>query len=75
MESGSAADQAGLARGDLIVAVDGIPVVSTVTLADVIDRVTDGRRLKITVLRGDTKKRISLHTSPIQGEPDPTGRR
>ncbi len=69
VESGSIADQAGLARGDLIVAVDGIPVVSTVTLSDVIERSTDDQRLKITVLRGDTKKKITLRASPGQGEP------
>jgi DNA-binding MarR family transcriptional regulator len=60
--AGSVADKAKLARGDLIVAVDGLPTMSTVTLAEILDGVTDGQRLRFTVLRGNES-----HTMRVVG--------
>jgi DNA-binding MarR family transcriptional regulator len=58
--AGSVADKAKLARGDLIVAVDGLPTTSTVTLAEFLDGVTDGQRLRFTVLRGNESRTMRL---------------
>lgn len=48
----SRAEQAGIAVGDLLLAVDGTPLEEPDDLADAIDRATDG--LTISLLRGDT---------------------
>ncbi len=58
--SGGAAERAGLVRGDLIVEVDRVPMLSTVALAERLDRAADGQRIRFTVLRGDERRRVTV---------------
>jgi DNA-binding MarR family transcriptional regulator len=60
---GTPAASAGLARGDLIVAVDGVECRSEDVLAQAIDRVGEGGRLRLSVLRGNDKHQILVTTS------------
>jgi S1-C subfamily serine protease len=47
-------------RGDLVVEVDGRPVVSTVTLAELLEAAAAGRTLTFTVLRGDWRRTLRV---------------
>jgi len=60
VKPGSAAETAGLMRGDLIVGIDGRPVLSTVTLAELLDAASGGQRLRCAVLRGDQRYTLDL---------------
>jgi S1-C subfamily serine protease len=60
---GTAAASAGLARGDLIVAVDGVECRSEDVLAQAIDRAGEGGQLRLSVLRGNDKHQITV-TAP-----------
>jgi len=60
VKPGSAAEAAGLTRGDLIIGIDGRPVLSTVTLAELLDAASSGQRLRCAVLRGDQRHTLDL---------------
>ncbi len=60
VKPGSAAEAAGLTRGDLIIGIDGRPVLSTVTLAELLDAASSGQRLRCAVLRGDQRHALDL---------------
>ena len=60
VEPGSPADTAGLTRGDLIVELFGEPAVSTVAVAELLDRLPDDQTLQMTVLRGDKPETIDI---------------
>lgn len=62
---GTPAASAGLARGDLIIAVDGIECRSEDVLADAIGRAGPGGQLRLSVLRGDNHHRITV-TAPAR---------
>jgi len=57
--SGSAADEAGLAPGDLIVAVDGRPLGSFGALVDAV-RTSDGRELTVDYARAGVTRRVEI---------------
>ena len=57
---GAPAASAGLARGDLIVAVDGNECRSEDVLAHAIDRVGPGGELRLSVLRGSSDYEITV---------------
>jgi DNA-binding MarR family transcriptional regulator len=57
---GSPADAAGIARGDLIVEIDGRPVLSTVTLAELLEAAAAGQLLSVGVLRGDRRRTLRV---------------
>jgi DNA-binding MarR family transcriptional regulator len=57
---GTPAASAGLARGDLIVAVDGIECRSEDVLAQAIDRVGPAGRLRLSVLRGNNHHQVTV---------------
>jgi DNA-binding MarR family transcriptional regulator len=57
---GTPAATAGLTRGDLIVAVDGLESRSEVVLAQAITRAGSGGRLRLSVLRGNDPHRITV---------------
>jgi DNA-binding MarR family transcriptional regulator len=63
VESGSPADTAGLARGDLIVEAEGQPSVSAVTLADLVEQLPDDKPLRVTILRGNESRRRTIRRS------------
>ena len=58
--TGTPAAAAGLTRGDLIVAVDGLESRSEVVLAQAITRAGPGGRLRLSVLRGNDPHRINV---------------
>lgn len=57
---GTPAARAGLARGDLVTAVDGVALRSHAALAEVVGSARPGRRLRLSVLRGDEPAQISI---------------
>lgn len=58
--AGTPAAAAGLARGDLIVAIDGAESRNELVLARAITRAGPGGRLRLSVLRGDDPHRITI---------------
>jgi DNA-binding MarR family transcriptional regulator len=58
---GTPAATAGLARGDLIVAVDGIESRSEDVLAQAINRKGPGGELRLSVLRGNDPHQVTVH--------------
>jgi DNA-binding MarR family transcriptional regulator len=61
VEPHSAAARAGLHAGDLVVAADGTPVVSCVTLAEVAHAAaTADEPLRLTVVRGEQEHRVAI---------------
>jgi S1-C subfamily serine protease len=50
----------GLARGDLIVEMNGWPALSTVAFAELLEDLPERQGLQLTVLRGDTPHSIAL---------------
>jgi DNA-binding MarR family transcriptional regulator len=68
---GSAADLAGIARGDLIAEIDGRPVLSTVTLVELLAEArAGGQRLHFTVLRGDQRRTLEMIAVAGAGQGD-----
>jgi DNA-binding MarR family transcriptional regulator len=61
VEPGSPAASAGITRGDLLVEMNGQPVVSAVALAELLDHLPADRSLELTLLRGNES-----HTSKIK---------
>ncbi|MBO0729469.1 MAG: PDZ domain-containing protein [Acidimicrobiaceae bacterium] len=57
---GTPAAQAGLARGDLLVAVDGRELRAHATLAEAVQAAPPGKRLRLSVLRGDEPRQVRL---------------
>jgi DNA-binding MarR family transcriptional regulator len=60
VETGSPADSAGLARGDLIVEMGGEPVLSTVAFAELFDGLHDDHPVDLTVLRGNEPRSVQI---------------
>ena len=60
VQPGSPGDSAGFARGDLIVEMDGAPIVSAVTFAEKVQQLPDGGSLRLTVLRGNEQRTLRL---------------
>lgn len=60
VEPDTPADCAGLARGDLIVEMNGQPALSVVALADLLNELPDNGGLYLTVLRGNEPRRIEI---------------
>jgi serine protease Do len=67
--AGSPAEDAGVAIGDIITAVDGTPIDANHRLADVVSQYQPGDRVRITVWRaGDTKRiTVTLGENPNDG--------
>ena len=61
---GSAAADAGIERGDLIIAIDGVPTISSVGLALVLDDLTGSRAATVTLLRGNDQVIAELRIAP-----------
>ena len=66
MDQDSAARQAGLALGDVIVKLDGKPVENLVDLRTLLDDKAIGKQVKLSVLRGE--KLTELTITPTEAE-------
>ena len=64
---GSPAALAGIAPGDVLLAVDGVPVESVAALVDVLHAGSEGTELAYTVLRLDRQQLRELTLRPIPG--------
>jgi putative serine protease PepD len=64
---GGSADAAGLRTGDVITAIDGVPVASIDEIAKQLDRHGVGKRITLTVRRGNDIISISLTLRAYQG--------
>ncbi len=62
--AGSAADGAGIERGDLITAIDGVPTISSVGLAALLDDLTGRSAAVVTLLRGNDQVTAELRITP-----------
>lgn len=60
VESGSAADKAGLKREDIIVAVNGKPVTTTTALTDLKDTLKPGDIMSMTIVRNKKEMTITV---------------
>ncbi len=60
VEEGSPADAAGLAEGDLVVAVAGQPLATVDDLYDALDAVTPGSSVDLTVVRGTEERTVTV---------------
>lgn len=60
VEDESPADEAGIRRGDVIVAIDGKSVEDSGELIDAVRSLKPGKEVDVVVLRGDSKKTISV---------------
>ena len=60
IEPNSPADAAGLARGDLIVDMNGDPALSVVAVAEMLHHLPADQNLELTVLRGNERHKIRL---------------
>ena len=62
--AGSAADGAGIERGDLITAIDGAPTISSVGLAALLDDLAGRPAAVVTLLRGNDQVTVRLCLPP-----------
>jgi len=62
--AGSAADGAGIERGDLITAIDGTPTISSVGLALLLEDLTGHPVLTVTLLRGNKQLTVEIPAIP-----------
>jgi serine protease Do len=60
VERGSAADRAGLERGDLIVAVAGKDLDRIEALYEALDAAQAGTQLELTIVRGADERAVSV---------------
>ncbi len=68
VESGSAADKAGIRAGDVIVSIDGTPIRRAHDLPIRVARHTPGDRVKIGIIRDGREKTITVTVEPMPGE-------
>ena len=69
VEPASAADAAGLARGDLIVEMNGDPALSVVALAEILHGLPAHMDLELTVLRGNEPRKTRLDRRRLPRSP------
>ena len=63
----SAAKDAGIEEGDVIVAVNGIKIRSVSALQEIINRYSPGTKVKVTVMRGNAEKAYTVELKNDQG--------
>ncbi len=66
----SAAKDAGMEVGDVIVAINDIKVRSVSSLQEVINRYSPGSKVKVTVMRGSAEKTFNVELKNSQGSTD-----
>ena len=62
--AGSAAASAGIERGDLITALDGVPTISSVGLALLLDDLAGRPVVTVALLRGNDQLTVELRAAP-----------
>ncbi|MDT5132871.1 MAG: hypothetical protein QOE41_2182, partial [Mycobacterium sp.] len=67
VEAGTAADVAGLRRGDLIVAMDNRPALSEVVFAERVEELSEAEGLNLTVLRGNAQRDVEIRRPKSHG--------
>ncbi|HEU0168446.1 MAG TPA: PDZ domain-containing protein, partial [Chloroflexota bacterium] len=72
VQRGSAADRAGIGKGDLIVAIDGTPIQTDQQLIDLIGQLPPGRQISVTIKpnNSETQKTVEATLGARPGEPD-----
>jgi serine protease Do len=68
VESGSAADKAGIRAGDVIVSIDGTPIRKAHDLPIRVARHTPGDKVKIGIIRDGKKKTITVKVEAMPGD-------
>ena len=68
--AGSAGDEAGLAQGDVITAVDGEPVTGADGLVATIRKYRPGDEVTLTYQRGGESEQVTRHAGQRRGHPD-----
>lgn len=63
VEPGSPADKAGLKSGDVVVAVDGKPILSGTALRNRVGLVRTGTPMQVTLLRGGSQRTVTVRTA------------
>jgi serine protease Do len=72
VEDGSAADEAGLQAGDIIVAIEGEPLRDYLQLGNVIGSKQPGETISITVNREGERRQFTVELGAWEGEDEPT---
>jgi serine protease Do len=72
VEDGSAADEAGLEAGDIIVAIEGEPLRDYLQLGNVIGSKQPGETISITVNREGERRQFTVELGAWEGEDEPT---
>jgi serine protease Do len=68
---GSPADEAGLERGDILVEIDGKPVADSRAFRMRVAQTKPGSRMKVTVLRADARREVTVDLTELPGEEGP----
>ncbi|HVZ23288.1 MAG TPA: PDZ domain-containing protein, partial [Vicinamibacterales bacterium] len=66
---GTAADHAGIHRGDVLLAIDGTPVVRAAQVVDALHETHAGQALKYTILRMRSEQMFDVAVAPIPSSP------
>jgi S1-C subfamily serine protease len=70
VQDGSGAKEAGMAKGDVIVAVDGAPVSKSSELQEKVSRHRPGDKVEITAIRNGKNKQFTVTLQNIYGSTD-----
>jgi serine protease Do len=70
---GSAAERAGIRKGDVIVAINGIPVRSAAQVRNTVGLTPVGRQVQITLERNGAKRNVNVEVAPTNDTPDRRG--
>src|SRR6185503_16931821 len=66
---GTAADRAGLRRGDILDAIDGHEVTAVDDVVRALHAATSGERLRYTVVRLQTREQLDIAVAPVPSSP------
>src|SRR6185436_18290377 len=70
VKQGSPAEKAGLRRDDLLLSLDGVPVLAS-TLGDLCSKLAPGSSVEIAYRRGGAESKVRVQMSPVPAESRP----
>ncbi len=70
---GSAAERAGIRKGDVIVAINGVPVRSAAQVRNTVGLTPVGRQVQITLERNGAKRNVNVEVAPTNDTPGRRG--